>query len=219
MHMNKVEYTDIEDPRPWGRALLHEFGHRWLQFVETNENGSRTMSLNPAPAHPPQYLSLPAAFPVMTAYDTSTMGGGYFTQSGNTFTSASASPYGYSWLDLYLMGLAGPEEVPPMYYIAGTNPPLGDSYTPPSNVTVTGTRRDVTMQQVLDVMGPRTPQDQRSFKVVFVLVSSDPSSTDLARVDAYRRAFEENFAKATGNRAVVQTLHFPPGPRRRSVRP
>ena len=40
MHMNRV-WTDIVDPRPGGRTLLHEFGHRWLQFVETMENGSR----------------------------------------------------------------------------------------------------------------------------------------------------------------------------------
>jgi hypothetical protein len=57
------------------------------------------------------------------------------------------------------------------------------------------------------------------FNVVFVLVASEPSSADLARLDGYRRVFEENFSKATGNRAVVRTLHFPPEPRRRSVRP
>jgi hypothetical protein len=218
MHMNAVGWTDIEDPALWGRTLLHEFGHRWLQFVTTMENGTRTLALNPAPAHPPQYACLPAAFPVKTAYDTSTMGGGYFFQSGNTFTSANASPYGYSWLDLYLMGLAAPEEVPSMYYIAGSTPALGDSYTPPSNVTVTGTRRNVTIQQVVEAMGPRTPASQRVFDVVFVLVSSDPATADLTSLDGYRRAFAENFSMATGNRGAVRTLHVTPGPRRRSVR-
>jgi hypothetical protein len=147
------------------------------------------------------------------------MGGGYFTQNGNTFTTAPASPYGYSWLDLYLMGLAQPEEVPPMYYIAGTTPPLGDSYNPPGNITVTGTRKNVTIQQVVDAMGPRTPQSQRVFHVVFVLVASEPATADLTSVDAYRGAFQENFSKATGGRAVVSTLHFPPQPRRRVVLP
>jgi hypothetical protein len=190
--------------------------------VETLENGTRTIALNPQPAHPPQFASTPAAFPVRGTYDTSTMGGGWFAQDGNSFTSATASPYGLSWLDLYLMGLAAAEEVPPMYVIDGSNPPLGPAYTPPSNVTVTGRRHDLTIEQIVGAMGPRLPASaagQRIFRIAFVLVASDPASAaaDLARVDVYRRAFEENFRKATGGRAIVQTLFSPPGQRRRSV--
>jgi len=222
MHMNVVNYSNNQDINIAGRNLLHEFGHRWLQFVETMENGTRTIALNPQPAHPPQFASTPAAFPVMSAQDTSTMGGGWFTQSGSSFTSASWSAYGLSWLDLYLMGLAAPEEVPSTYVIDGSNPPLGLAYTPPSNITVTGTRHDLTLQQVVEAMGPRVPAfgaTQRDFRLVFVLVAADPltAAADLALVDTYRRAFEENFAKATGGRAVIQTLFWPKEPRRRSA--
>ena len=183
------------------------------------------MTLNPAPAHPPQFASTPAAFPVVNAYDASTMGGGYFTQNGNTFTSSPQSRYGYSWFDLYLMGLAAAEEVPPMYVIDNSNPPLGSAYTPPSNITVTGTRHDVTIQQVIEAMGPRRPStasSQREFKVVFVMVASPSRGVDgdLARVDAVRRAFIDHFEKATGHRAAVETLFFPsPSARRRAARP
>lgn len=207
------------------RIVLHEFGHRWLQFVETLENGSRTISLNPAPAHPPQFASTPAAFPVVNAYDTSTMGGGVFTQAGNRFTAAPRSPYGYSWLDLYLMGLASPEEVPTMYVIDDTNPPLGVSYNPPGGITVTGTRHDITVQQVIDAMGPRQPaasSSDRVFNVLFVVVASPERDVapDLARVDDIRRTFVDNFSKATGRRGSVDTLYFPPSnTRQRAVRP
>lgn len=220
--MNMTNYSNNQVVDVAGRVLMHEFGHRWLQFVETMENGSRTLALNPTPAHPPQFASTPAAFPVRTPYDTSTMGGGWFTQNGNSFTSATASAYGYSWLDLYLMGLAAPNEVPPTYVIDHTNPPLDSAYTPPSNVTVTGDRRDVAFQQVLDAMGPRTPTvttSQHGFRVLFVLVASPdkPADADVALVDQYRRAFQENFAKATGDRAWVQTLLWPPQPRHRAA--
>jgi hypothetical protein len=222
LHMNMTNYSNNQDVDVAGRVLLHELGHRWLQFVETIVAGSRTIVLNPSPAHPPQFASTPAAFPVKGPYDTSTMGGGWFTQNGISFTSATASAYGYSWLDLYLMGLAAPNEVPPTYWIENSNPPLAPAYTPPSNTTVTGTRRDVVFQQVLDAMGPRTPavaNSQHGFRVVFVLVASPEKAVDpdLALVDQYRRAFQENFVKATGERAWVQTLNWPPQPRHRAA--
>ena len=211
------------DPLWTASVLLHEFGHRWLHFVETMENGTATIALNPAPAHPPQFASTPAAFPVVNSYDTSTMGGGYFTQSGNTFTSSPQSPYGYSWVDLYLMGLATPEEVPSTYVIDDSNPPLGLAYNPPSNITVTGKRHDLTIQQVIDAMGPRRPavaSSQHAFKVVFVLVAdpSRPVDDDLAKLDQFRSKFVDLFTRATGQRATVQTLFYPPQPRRHAAR-
>jgi len=221
MQMNVVGSNP--EPQSAAKVLLHEFGHRWLQFVESKENGELKITLNPSPAHPPQFASTPAAFPVVNSYDTSTMGGGVFTQSGNSFTSSPQSAYGYSWLDLYLMGLASPEEVPPMYVIDNSNPPLGQAYNPPGNITVTGTRHDVTIQQVIDAMGPRKPSaaaSQHIFKVAFVLVADPSGATDadLASIDRYRSKFAEMFTRATGQRAVIQTLFYPPEARQRAVK-
>ena len=206
-----------------GQVLLHEFGHRWLQFVETMENGSATIALNPQPAHPPQFASAPAAFTVVNSFDTSTMGGGYFTQSGNFFTASPQSPNGYSWFDLYLMGLAAPEEVPSMYVIDNSNPALGLAYNPPSNISVTGTRHDLTIQQVIDAMGPRKPSSAASrhaFKVAFVLVydPTRPFDSDFARLDQFRSTFADMFTRATGQRASVQTLIDLPAGRKKLLR-
>ena len=205
------------------QVLMHEFGHRWLQFVETMENGSATIALNPQPAHPPQFASAPAAFTVVNSFDTSTMGGGYFTQSGSTFTASAQSPNGYSWFDLYLMGLAAPEEVPAMYVIDNSNPALGPAYNPPSNAVVTGTRHDLTIQQVIDAMGPRKPSSAASrhaFKVAFVLVydPTRPFDDDFARLDLFRTQFADMFTRATGQRASVTTLFGPPQGRKKLVR-
>ena len=74
-------------------------------------------------------------------------------------------------------------------------------------------------------MGPRVPStaaSQRTFKVLFVLLAAPGHDVDaeLAHIDEIRRVFADHFAKATGNRAAIQTLFFPPpSSRRRAARP
>jgi hypothetical protein len=186
-------------------------------------NDMPTRVLDPRSAHPAQYVHTPAAFPVMTSTDASLMGGGYFVDNGNgTFTSAATSPYGFSWLDLYLMGLARADEVPPSFYIDSAQPPLGLEYWPPSHVSVSGNRRDFRVDDVIDAMGPRDPScplAQRTFTVYFVLLAGDAGGV-ARRVDVMRRirsAFETNFTTATGGRGAVVTTFTPPTPRHRAA--
>jgi hypothetical protein len=108
-----------------------------------------------------------------------------------------------------------------MFVIDGTT--LGTAYTPPSNVVVTGTRHDITLQQVIAAMGPRRPSaasSQHEFKVVFVLLTEPGRNVDadLAALERVRSKFVEMFGKATGGRAFVETLFNPAGTRRRTVR-
>ena len=226
MHMNTIAYGHNRTLPGASRVVLHELGHRWLLFASLLENGQRSVVLNPVSAHPAQYVDTRAAFKVYTDADTSVMGGGLFTDHRNgTFSSGPYGPYGYSWLDLYLMGLAAPDEVPPMFYIANSSPELGGEYYAPANQTYSGTRRDFTVQQVIDGTGarqPSFPNTQRSFRVVFVLVS-DPgrpvTDEELALVNDYRHVLESDFRTATNSRGSVSTvLEQPPaGPRRRAA--
>ena len=226
LHMNHLNVwsQDIDA----AHVLLHELGHRWLYFVQIMENGKPEYSLNPASAHPAQFVHTPAAFNVHAPDDASVMGGSSFTDNHNgTFTSGSGTHNGFSWLDLYLMGLAAPEEVAPFFYIADSDPRLEDAYYAPADTTVTGTRRNVTLQQVIGAIGPRLPaypQTQRSFKVAFVLLSEgEPTVEQLARMEVLRFLMARDFSVATGGRASITTDFAPPepppsGPRRRSVR-
>jgi len=224
MHMNKLGYSWNVSPDRAGHVTMHEFGHRWLYFISILENGEKKFSLNPLRAHPAQYVDTRAAFSVQTDHDASVMGGGTFMQAGNKFTTAEFTNFGYSWLDLYLMGLADKSEVQPWYYIANSSPKLGDSYYPPEKKTFDGERRDVVIQQVIDSMGarkPAYPDTQRTFRTLFVLLT-DPSrpvtDEEIAAVDSYRQIFREKFPVATGGRANVVT-DFDPAtpPRRRTV--
>src|SRR5207244_1167251 len=124
-----------------------------------DENGIRTNVLNPKTAHPAQYVDTRAAFSVYTQSDASVMGGATFTdnQNGTFSTPPAAFAWSYSWLDLYLMGLAAPEEVPPFFYLTNSSPILGLEYNPPANQNYSATRKDVTLTNVVNAMGARKP--------------------------------------------------------------
>ncbi|HEV7923694.1 MAG TPA: hypothetical protein VGR02_23140 [Thermoanaerobaculia bacterium] len=227
LHMNKVGYGVNRDARAASHVIMHELGHRWMFYFSIMENGSRSFVLNPISAHPAQYVDTRAAFPVYLDVDSSVMGGGTFADNHDgSFTSSAYASYGYSWLDLYLMGLADKSEVTPWFYIANSNPRLGDAYYPPERRTYRGTRRDVGIQQVVDAMGARSPAypgTQRTFRVAFVLLA-DPdrpvSESEVALVQQYRGLLETNFPMATAERGNVTTsiVPAPPPPRRRAVR-
>jgi uncharacterized protein (TIGR03437 family) len=205
MHMNRIRSTNDS-----GHTLIHEFSHYWLYDLRIMENGVRSQVLNPLTPHPAQYVHMPAAFPVLSTGDSSVMGGTRFKDNGDgSFTAPSPYPYyGLTWHELYLMGLAAPEEVEPWFYIANSNPALGpEYYTPPG--TYRGTRKNVVVQQVIDALGPRVPaykDSPKSFKVMFVLMErSTQRATDeeIGWVNTRRQQMERNFALATGNRAQL----------------
>ncbi|HEX9983312.1 MAG TPA: hypothetical protein VGF69_08610 [Thermoanaerobaculia bacterium] len=227
LHMNMVNFGVNLTDQSATHVVLHELGHRWLLHVDIMEDGQPKRSLNPLGAHPAQYVHTPAPYVVFSNDDSSVMGGATFADNGNgTFRSPDYSAYSYSYLDLYLMGLIPASDVKPWFYIAGSNPALGGAYYPPQARTFSGTRKDVTVQQVIDAMGPRKPawpDTQRKFRVLTVLMT-DPSRqatpTELAAVARYRRMLEQYFSVATGNRATVDTMFPIPeaGPRRRATR-
>lgn len=223
MHMNALDYTRAGGPPLQARQmLLHELGHRWLYFFDIMENGVRSNVLAPLSGHPAQYVHTPAAFPMAGATDSSAMGGGFFTQNPNgTFTTArTRNNYGYSWHELYLMGLAAPEEVTPWFYIANSSPRLGPEYYPAANRTYSGTRRNVEIGQVIDAMGPRNPaypNTDRNVRVLCVLLTNgEAPSADLDYLQYVQKELRESFATATGGRAAVATTIGGPS-RRRAV--
>jgi hypothetical protein len=226
LHMNLFDYGWNENAQRSVAVMNHELGHRWLYHFSIMENGLRLRRLNPVSAHPAQFVHMPAAFRVYTDRDASTMGGGSFVDNGNgTFTTASQPGfYGFTWHELYLMGLATPSEVEPWYYIENSSPALGPAYYPPTNTTVSGVRRDVNVQQIIEAMGPRNPdaaRSQRDFRVLYVLLTRDGAAVDpatLRTLQEYRLEFERSFRIATGDRASVNTW-FGLGPRRRGATP
>jgi hypothetical protein len=189
-------------------VLNHEFGHHWLYFYSMIEGGTPTKSCGDG--HPAGWTHAPAATPVFNAWDASCMGGSSWTDNADgTFTSSPGfASFGYSWHELYLMGLAEPSEVPDWFYLRDSVPALPGAYWPPDNTTATATRVDVTLQQVVDAMGPRVPaapDSQRDFIVPMVLIvrPGEYSQDDVDEVERTCQVWRTQFNVATVGRGTV----------------
>lgn len=183
LHMNQIELSwNLRDDGSRMSVLNHEFGHRWLYFVD-GVGSSRSG------AHPAQNSHLPAEHTWWTAADASCMGGTRWTENGDgTFTSpAERANFSYAPIELYLMGFAPPESVAPWWYV-GDAPALTAPYWPPNGGTYAGTRVDLTVDDVIAAEGPRSPaypDTQRAFRAAFVLLTRPEdaaTAADLANV-------------------------------------
>ncbi|HYI07666.1 MAG TPA: hypothetical protein VEK57_01225 [Thermoanaerobaculia bacterium] len=213
LHMNQLTYGYQSAEKTSSQVMLHELGHRWLYFFSIRDNGGLSNVLNPTTAHPAAYVDTRSAFKVYADEESSTMGGGFFTMQGDGTWKARALNAGYSWTDLYLMGLAAPDEVQPWFYLSNTNPTLPDAYWPQDGIVVQGTRRNVNVGQIIDAHGPRNPSaatSQKEFRVAFVLVTEpnkQPTPAEMAKLNEWRRLLERNFALATGGRGRLTTSY------------
>ena len=139
--------------------------------------------------------------------------GHQWQDNGNgTFTSVASRQF-YSPLDLYLMGMLKKEEVPPFYII--DSPGTDKTRLPENGVTVNGTRRDLAIDDVIAVEGPRIPdadRAQKEFRLGFVLLtrSGDKvSDEELSALNGVRTAIATRLAVLTGGRALAQSYLEP----------
>ena len=186
--------------------LGQESGHRWLAFLEFRDRtGTRSDALLGRDlAHWSFFFDSDAS--VMEGNDIDDLGGGNFR--------TSAAVRRYSALDQYAMGLLAPNQVPPFFYVE--NPVnMSSSRTresaPEVGITFSGTRRDVLIDDVIAVLGARSPSAADSPRVhrqAFLYLVSKGRSTDptqVAKVDAFRKAWEAFFQQATDGRMRATT--------------
>ena len=143
---------------------------------------------------------------VMEGNDIEDLGGGSFR--------TVASVQRYSLLDQYAMGLVPDSAVAPFFYVENpTN--MSSNRTresaPEVGITFNGTRRDVLIQDVVAVLGARSPSSSDSARVhrqAFVYVVSAGKTADsgqVSKVDGIRRAWESFFFQATDRRMQAIT--------------
>lgn len=184
--------------------VAHETGHRWgatLRFRD-REGVASDAWLGRQRAHWSFFCDSDAS--VLEGNDVEDQGGGRFRTVGAVRQ--------YSPFDLYAMGLLAERDVPPAFFVEG---PTGTSQTresaPRTGVSFSGTRREVTIADVVAAMGPRNPPASRSPRVhrqawVYVVSlgrTADPAA--IAKLETIRSAFEEFFEGATGGRMTVET--------------
>ena len=187
--------------------LAHETGHRWLTRIHFR-NHNRDISddlLGRQRAHWSFFVDSDGS--VMEGNEIEDLGGGAF----RTRTTAEK----YSRLDLYAMGLVRPDEVPSWFYVESPIAAYDREDGTIANVTFTGTRRDVLIEDVLDVLGPRSPvaaDSPRLHRQAFIYVRRSTAALnqqDLNKLGRIREQFGEFFNRATEGRMSVRTTLTP----------
>jgi hypothetical protein len=189
--------------------IAHETGHRWLTHLRFR-NADRQLSdalLGRQLAHWSFFMDSDGS--VMEGNDIQDLGGGQFR------TSSAAEKF--SRLDLYAMGLARPDEVAPWFYIESPVSGHERDDRPEPGVTITGTRRDVLIQDVIDAVGPRVPaaaDSPRQIRQAYIYVTRPANAESLRQFDLrtlarMREEFAAFFNRATENRMTVRTTLTP----------
>lgn len=118
-----------------------------------------------------------------------------------------ATVQGYSILDQYLMGFRTPDEVPPTFLVRNSS--VVSASFPQTNVTFSGSRQDITVDDVIAAEGERVPSAavaQRRFRFAFILIvpaGSDPAAAELEQLETYRSEFERYYQRAAQDRAYA----------------
>jgi len=187
-------------------VLAHETGHRWLAYA-----GGIDAGFAGSDGHWSYSFDSGASF----------LGGNAITANGDGSFTATASMRTYGPLDRYLMGFSSPDEVEPFFVVDDVHDfvparsrggeLLGVDSHPEAGVTFHGTRRDVTIGDVIEHTGAREPDASnapKAFRMATVLVvpaGTAAEDAQLAKVEHIRRAFGSFFRAATGNRASMHT--------------
>ncbi len=184
-------------------VMGQEVGHRWLAYVAFRDRtGARsTALLGRDDAHWSFFFNSDAS--VMEGNQIEDQGGGQF----RTVDAVKR----YSRLDQYIMGAIPPGSVPTFFYVESPSSSKVKSDAPSIGVSFTGTHRDVLVDDVIAVNGPRTPSAADSSKIhrqAFIYIVSSGRSADsgqVAKLDRIRTQWEAFFGQATENRMTANT--------------
>jgi hypothetical protein len=197
--------------RPYNYAMSqigHEMGHRWSAFASAKVHGETVVL---GPVHWARGLQAPVAFPYQRPTEASAMGGGVWQDNfDGTFTQLDDDYYvpatGYSYLDLYMMGLISPAEVPAFFILRNLVPAGKDAN---GHAIFKADRTKITIDDVIAAEGRRIPDvdhSQRNFNTGIVLVverGNMPSHDLVERANAIRERWIDYFETTTGHRASM----------------
>ena len=196
-------------------VLAHEYGHRWMAYID-----------------PPVLLTQDHAHWNFFLHTSgSVMGGNDIQDNGDgTFTTLAPRDF-YSPLDLYLMGLLKPEEVPPTFLVTEPHdldmPPPYDEQIfsvdelqrlySVGDVSFRGEKQAITVKDIVAVNGVRIPDAESSpkaFRVAFILLAmgeEGPTPEEINKVEIVRLYWPPFFHRAANNLAtMVSTLDGTP---------
>jgi hypothetical protein len=210
--------VQIQEKSPDGRMadynyamsqIGHELGHRWAADARATVNGE---TINLGPTHWGRGVHLPAAFWYSSPIEADAMGGSTWKENGDgTFTQLDRDYYspakGFSWLGLYLMGLAKPEEVKPFFILR--NLQATGQQDAEGHPIFKADKTVITIQDVIAAMGPRSPDfdhAQKKFNtaiVVMTMPGKKPSPELISHANDIAQHWIAYWSKTTGGRSTV----------------
>lgn len=188
-------------------VLAHEFGHTWLAFID-----------------PPVLLTRDRAHWNFFLHTSGSLLGGNDIQDNGDGSFITLAPKNiYSPLDLYLMGLLKPEDVPPTFLVTDPHdldlPPPYDQQTITADqlqsvyslgdVGFRGDKQEVRIEDIMAVNGMRIPDaesSQKDFQTAVILLAmgqEGPTPDEIERVEAVRLYWPPFFHQAANNLATV----------------
>lgn len=201
------------------QLMAHEFGHHWLasvRFDKKDGTGVHCILRGFEPMGEPQQGDCDgyseSAFNQHWSFyfnSRSLMYGSMIEDlGGGKFKFYYKDPK-YSELDQYLMGLRAPEEVSPLF-VVDVGDLMGSAslpLQPNSTQIVEGKRVDLTVQDIINVEGPREPKfDNCHWKAAMILVypsGKKPTPSEIAKMVTYANRWEEFYAWATDGRGSI----------------
>lgn len=177
--------------------LSHELLHRWAAYVHFMKDGEASDALLGSNASHWSFL--------LDTKGSMQYGNAWRDNQNGTFTSAPGHKY-YSQLDLYLMGLISKTEVEPMLLIE--NSEINHERFPQTGVTIAGTPRYVTIEEIIALEGERIPDytlSQKSFKVGAILLirPGTLNESDIGAVKTIMKHWVVWFSSLTDGKASV----------------
>jgi len=188
-------------------VLGQEVGHRWLAFLtfrDSRLSRPSTALLGRDRAHWSFFFDS----------DASVLEGNDIVEVGDGTFRTEAAVQRYSLLDQYAMGLVDQTQVPPFFYVenpTNVSPRRTASSNPEVGVTFSGTRRTVTIDDVIAAVGRRRPssaESPRVYRQAFVYVVSLGNTADpaaITKLDRIRVAWDQFFSAATDSRMRAET--------------
>ncbi|MDX1764109.1 MAG: CARDB domain-containing protein, partial [bacterium] len=191
--------SQLRNPNQVLLTVAHELLHRWGVSVRFQEQGGTVSSalLGQDGSHWSYLFDSGAS--VLYGHDWQDNGDGTFT--------AIAGETAYSPLDLYLMGFYDKSQVPPMLLIE--NPDINPDKTPEVGVTIEGTARYVTIDDIIAVEGDRLPgaaDSQKSFRTAFIFAIHPGSlmGDGLYHMEKIRNALVTRFSILTDGQGLLE---------------
>jgi hypothetical protein len=188
--------------------MAHELTHRWSAYLRSTAtpDPDTLHDGDDCKCHWNRFLHAPVVAPVWQLfanaayYESSNMGGDlYETRADGAFVRHPewAPAMGLSALDLYVMGLIPPEEVPDTFLLRNAKQIAPNAFT--------GEKIPIRIADIIKANGVRTPpaaSSQREFTLGMYLLYDGPKprADKLAQLQAIERMLVEYFAVATGGR-------------------